>query len=410
LERKWLLNNQEKHQASALKRNIAQDTAQTDFAKLSKLDIQLREIITKQETTRAEQNQIKGFNDQARALKDALVELTNERNNIESKVHEFLINQPNILLDEVPAGKSEADNVVIFETTKSNKITTPHYDLIDDLVMKDEAAHISGSRFVILKSALSMLKHALTSFMLEMNRNQGYEEYTVPYVVNESALFGTGQLPKFAEDAYQLTQGQWLISTGEIALVNMFGNRFFNEHELPKLCMTFSPCYRSEAGSASRDTKGLIRLHQFHKLELVTICTKENANAMHEKKLNAAKKILDALELPYRILLLCGADTGFTAAKQYDIELWLPGMQRYLEIASCSQCGTFQAVRANIKYKTSDGKNEYAHTLNGSALPIERLLVGIIEKYSTTDGIMIPKVLEAYMNGTKMIKFDNTII
>ncbi len=408
LERKWLLQNQEKHQQSANKRNIAQETYTNDFTKFIELDSKMRDIITQQESTRAKQNQIHGFNDEARALKDDFLRLTQERCALEAQMHEFLINQPNILLDEVPAGSSEDDNVVIFETTKPTHITTPHFDLIDNLIMKDESANISGSRFVILKSTLSELKRALTNFMIESNKEDGYQEYTIPYIVNESALFGTGQLPKFSEDAYKLTHGQWLISTGEIGLVNMFGGKVFLQDELPKLCMTFSPCFRSEAGAASRDTRGMIRLHQFHKLELVTICTKEKAHDLHEKKLNAARKILDALGIPYRVLLLCGADTGFTASKQYDIEVWLPGMQRYLEIASCSQCGTFQAVRANIRYKNEDGKMEFAHTLNGSSLPIERLLVAIIENYATDGGIVIPEALKRYINYS-VIKHDGSV-
>lgn len=373
------------------------------------LDSKLRKIITTQESIRFEQNKIKNYNEQAILLKKQFIELSEERKLLENQIEEFLINQPNILLDLVPIGKSEADNLVIEETGNNsceNKI--PHFDLIENLIMKNEAAIVSGTRFVILKNALSKLKNALHQYMLESNMQERYEEYTIPYLVNEECLFGTGQLPKFAMDAFKTTENKWLISTGEISLVNIWRDKIFNAQDLPKLCMTFSPCFRSEAGAAGKDTKGLIRLHQFHKLELVTICTKEDADKMHEKKLNAAKKILNALNLPYRVLLLCGADTGFTATKQYDIEIWMPGMQRYLEVASCSQCGNFQAIRANIRYRNNDGKLEYAHTLNGSSLPIERLLAAIIENYWQYDRLIIPQILRPYTK-FEYIQYDGTI-
>lgn len=395
-----MIKNQTEYQKSLIKRNISQTEASKSFEEFFKLDENLRRIITKQEHLRAKQNQLKGATQEAILLKTELQNLASQRANYEKEMDEFLLNQPNILLDDVHFGSDEKDNKIIFETPKisTSKNQKPHYELIDNLIMKDSAAHVSGSRFVIFKKELSLLKRALTEFMLTSNATEGYEEYVIPYLVNESSLYSTGQLPKFSEDAFKTVDGRWLISTGEISLVNMFGNQVFSPSDLPKLCMTFSPCFRSEAGAAGRDTRGLMRLHQFHKLELVTICKKEDAQAMHEKQLKAAQKILDALNLQYRVLLLCGADTGFTASKQYDIEVWMPGLNRYFEIASCSQCSTFQAVRANIRYKNNEGILEFAHTLNGSSLPIERLIAAIIENYAQDDRIIIPQALRPYMN------------
>lgn len=364
-------------------------------------------MIQKQETARAKQKQLKGASDEAKQLKTELADLTQARTEAEEKLCEFLINEPNILLDIVPAGIDEKDNKKIFETKHEKKIGIPHYDLIDKLTLQEEAANLSGSRFVVLGNALSKLKNALVNWMLEENEKQGYQEYTAPSLVNESALFGTSQLPKFAQDAFQTTDGKWLASTAEVALVNLFGGKILEDGET-KLCMSFSPCFRSEAGSAGRDTKGLVRLHQFHKLELVTICKAEDAEKYHEKQLETAKNLLNKLGLHYQVLLLCGADSGFSAAKQYDIEVWMPGLQRYLEIASCSQCGTFQAVRANIRYK-SDGKLEYMHTLNGSALPIERLLAAIIENYYEDGKVQIPAILKPYIKADYISTIDGKL-
>lgn len=409
LDKKWLQNNYEAFEISSKKRTI--NDYKQNFTVFQELNSALRKIVLEQETVRAAQNRIIGASQEASALKTKVAELSHERDAVQNKLDQFLLNQPNILLEEVPYGLSEADNKVIFSTQIPISVTMPHNDLIEHLVMKEEAAMLSGSRFVLLKHALSKLKRVLTNWMITSNAQEGYEEYTVPYLVNEECLYGSGQLPKFAEDAFKTTHGKWLISTGEIALVNMFRNYVFASDDLPKLCMTFSPCFRSEAGAAGKDTKGLIRLHQFHKLELVTLCRAEDAEIFHEKQLNAAKKILNALKLPYRILLLCGADTGFTATKQYDIEVWMPGMQRFLEIASCSQCGEFQARRANIRYKNkATTTTTFVHTLNGSSLPIERLLAAIIENYANQNGsITIPDVLVNEFCGSKILNSGSIV-
>jgi seryl-tRNA synthetase len=405
LDKKNLLNICKIFEESCQKRNI-----KSNYDEFLKLNQSFKEVAQRLMALRTEQNTIKNRTQTAIELKQKIAQLNHQKEDAEAALNAWLLNQPNMLLSDVPAGKDEKENQIIFSTQIPEKITRPHYEIIDSLIMKSEAATISGSRFVIFKSALSQLKNALVNFMLEHNRQRGYEEYTIPYLVTEQSFYGTGQFPKFKDEAFCLTDNKWLISTGEISLVNMFRNCVFEKSELPKLCMTYSPCFRSEAGAAGKDTKGLIRLHQFHKIELVTICTPDQATAMHEKKLETAKSILNLLQLPYRVLLLCGGDTGFSAAKQYDVEVWLPGMQRWLEIASCSQCATFQATRANIKYKNNE-KLEFVHTLNGSALPIERLIAAIIENYYQEDGsILIPQTLLPWMNNQQRILITDQLV
>ncbi len=397
LDRKFLLNNKEAYIKNCEKRNI-----ENEYEKFTQLNSAYTSLLAQQEEIRAQQNKIKTFNEDAKNLKEKFNELSEQTSIAEKKLYEWLIYQPNILLDEVPFGKTEKENKAIFESQdflgNKNKDQKHHDDLIENLILKEGSIKLSGSRFLVMKQALSKLKRTLSDFMIESNAQEGYQEYTVPYLVNEECLFGTGQLPKFAEDAFCTVQKKWLISTGEISLVNMFRDTVFAQNMTPQLCMTFTPCFRSEAGAAGKDTKGMIRLHQFHKVELVTLCKEEDANAMHEKQLQTACKILEALKLQHQILFICSGDTGFTATKQYDIEVWMPGLKRYVEIASCSQCGTFQAIRANIRYKNEQGKTQHVHTLNGSSLPIERLIAAIVENYAQADGsILIPEILQEKM-------------
>lgn len=401
LDKKFLIENPQIYEENMRKRN-----ANSDFATFQELHTQHKTLINEIQALRTQQKQIVGFSEEAKTIKEQISTLEITERKLEQKLQKWLYEQPNLLLDEVPSGKTEEENQVIFQTPipATPKNVQPHYDLIDNLVMKEESSNLSGSRFLVLKKELAKLKRALMNFLIQHNEENGYEFYDVPFIVNEECLYGTGQLPKFREDAFQLTNNQWLISTGEIPLVNLFANKCFAEEDLPKLCTTYSACFRSEAGSASRDTKGMIRLHQFHKVELVSICTEENVEFYHQKQLETAKKALDKLGLAYRVILICSGDTGFTAQKQYDIEVWLPGSDRFVEIASCSQCGTFQARRANIKYKNKDKKNCFAYTLNGSSLPLERLIAAIIENYydSEKNAFNIPLVLQSFM-GTKTI-------
>lgn len=403
LDKKFLRANREIYEASLKRRGL-----NSNYEEFVKLDQTANKIITEEEEIRSTQKKIKEFNDEARTLKEKLGILNQKREKSETELRDWLLNQPNLLHPDVPAGKDETENVEVFSFGHRNLKGIPHYDFFDQLIMKEEAAKLSGARFVIFKSALAKLHRALSTWMLQKNKELGYEEYIVPYLVNEEAFYGTGQLPKFAQDAFQTTDGKWLISTAEVSLVNIFRDKIFEEEELPKLCMAYSPCFRSEAGAAGRDTRGMIRLHQFHKVELVTLCRAEDASFFHEKKRNAAENLLQDLKLPYRIILLCGGDAGFSAYKQYDIEIWMPGLQRYLEIASCSQCETFQARRANIRYRTSEGL-KFVHTLNGSSLPIERTISAILENYLNADGsITIPEVLQDFCEG-KIISKEGLI-
>lgn len=393
LDKKFLINNKELVLESMKKRGY--ENYEKEFLWFEKNYDNYKKNLTEIEKLKAEQNAIKGFNERAIEIKQSISNLEEVLKKTEEILDEWLFNQPNIISNDVPFGKSADDNKVIFQTEIKTKDSKPHFELIDNLVMKEESVQVSGARFNIFKKELSKLQRALVNFMIDHNEKHGYEEYSIPYIVKEQSFFGTGQFPKFKLEAFETNDNNWLISTGEVSLVNMFANYTFKKEYLPKLTMTYSPCFRKEAGSAGKDTKGLIRLHQFHKVELVTICTEEMAEELHQKKLQTACKILDLLEIPYRILLLCSQDMGFTAKKQYDIEIWMPGMNRFLEIASCSQCGTFQAMRANIKYK-EDGKNKFAHTLNGSSLPIERLIAGIVENHYENGVIKIPAVLKKY--------------
>jgi len=268
-----------------------------------------------------------------------------------------------------------------------------------------DAAKISGARFVLLKENLAKLERALANFMLDLLTEKfGFTEISVPLLVNDKTMFGTGQLPKFAEDAFKTEDGKWLISTSEIALTNIAQDKILKPEELPKRYVAYTPCFRKEAGSAGKDTRGMIRLHQFNKVEMVCLTKESESDNEHEKITAIAEEILKQLELPYRVMLLCSKDTGFSAKKTYDLEVWLPGQNCYREISSCSNCGDFQARRMKARMKNKDGKNSYIHSLNGSALAVGRTLVAILENYQNEDGsITIPKALKPYMNNKNKI-------
>jgi seryl-tRNA synthetase len=270
----------------------------------------------------------------------------------------------------------------------------------------EAAARMSGARFVVLKGALARLERALGNFMLDLHTSEfGYTEIAPPTLVKAEALFGTGQLPKFEEDLFKTTADLWLIPTAEVSLTNLVRDQVLAEAELPYRFTAFTPCYRSEAGSAGRDTRGMIRQHQFSKVELVSITTPEQSDAEHERMVQAAETILQRLELPYRVMLLCTGDMGFSARKTYDLEVWLPGQNAYREISSCSNCGDFQARRLMARAKAAGAKApRLVHTLNGSGLAVGRTLVAVLENYQQADGsIAIPKVLQPYLGGQEVI-------
>lgn len=418
---KEIIANPEKLKQSLIKRNL-------DFAiitTLTELYQQVKKLITSTEQVKAKLNNLAteiGKNIKNKLpieeLKVQVAETKKLENKLQSELtskQEQLKNEllyiPNIVDPTVPSGKDENDNIIVktyLKPTEFDFTPKPHYELGDNLQMLDfkTAAVLSGSRFSILRKQLAQLERALTNFMLDCHTNHhGFTEYNVPVVVNEQTLVGTAQLPKFAEDMFQTNlDNKWLISTGEIYLTNLFRNHILNEEELPIRVTAATQCFRKEAGSRGKDTKGMIRQHQFTKVEMVSISHPKHSHNELEYLTRCAENILQQLELPYRVVLLCGGDIGFASSKTYDLEVWLPSEQRYREISSCSLCTDFQAIRLNTKVKTTNG-NSWVHTLNGSGLAIGRTLVAILENYQQADGsIKIPQVLIPYMNGTMVIK------
>jgi len=318
---------------------------------------------------------------------------------------------PNIPAEDVPEGKDETGNVKIREHGAKPALAfkpKEHFELGEKLGLMDfeRAAKISGARFVVLKGALARLERALAGFFLDMHtRESGYTEVVPPLLVRDEAFFGTGQLPKFGEDSFKTTTGHWLIPTSEVPLTNLVNDEILNEDALPLRYTAYTPCFRSEAGSAGKDTRGMIRQHQFSKVEMVSITHPDQSNAEHERMTGCAEEILKRLGLHYRVMLLCTGDMGFCSRKTYDIEVWLPGQNAYREISSCSNCGDFQARRMKARFKPKEGKGtQFVHTLNGSGLPIGRTIVAILENYQQEDGsIAVPEALGPYM-GTNVIR------
>jgi len=340
------------------------------------------------------------------ALKDKLPEQEAAERERLAALQDILAALPNLPAPDVPEGEDEEGNVEIarWGTPRSFDFAPQeHADFAPALGLDFEtAAKMSGARFAFLKGAMARLERALGQFMLDQQVNEaGYRECATPLLVRDEAAFGTTQLPKFREDLFQTTDGMWLISTSEMSLTNAVREEILAEAELPIRMTALTPCFRSEAGSAGRDTRGYIRQHQFWKVELVSIVRPEDSDAELERKTRAAEAILEALGLPYRKMLLCAGDMGFAARKTYDLEVWLPGQGAYREISSCSNCGDFQARRMNTRFRREGVKgNEFVHTLNGSGLAVGRTLVAILENYQQADGsVDIPEALHPYMGG-----------
>ncbi|WP_375207347.1 serine--tRNA ligase [Hyphococcus sp.] len=330
----------------------------------------------------------------------------------QEEIRDILSGLPNIPADDVPDGEDEAANVEIRkwgEPEKSNS-AKEHFDIGEALGQMDfeTAAKMSGARFVLLKGQLARLERAIASFMLDLHTSEfGYTECAPPLLVKDEALYGTGQLPKFAEDLFKTTGDHWLIPTAEVSLTNIVNNEILSEEELPLRFTAWTPCFRSEAGSAGRDTRGMIRLHQFSKVELVSITTPDQSKDEHERMTSCAEEVLKRLELPFRTMVLSTGDMGFSAQKTYDIEVWLPGQGQYREISSCSNCGDFQARRMNARYRVAGEKKKImpVHTLNGSGLAVGRTLVAVLENYQQADGsVAIPDALKPYMGGAEKIE------
>jgi len=330
---------------------------------------------------------------------------------LEDNLKQILDVLPNTPAADVPVGFSEKDNVEVHLWGEKPILAfdpKQHFEIGEamGLMNFEEAAKISGARFVVLKGDLARLERALGSFMLDVHtQNYGYQEISPPILVRPQAMYGAGQLPKFAEDAFVTTNDYWLIPTAEVPLTNLVAEDLLDLDKLPKRYVAYTPCFRSEAGSAGKDTRGMIRLHQFHKVELVSITTPEASEGEHQRMLEAAQSILERLKIHYRTVVLCTGDMSTNSQKTYDIEVWLPGQNTYREISSCSNFGEYQARRMNTRYRDEEKKTRFVHTLNGSGLAVGRTLVAILENYQQEDGsVMIPDVLKPYMGGESLIK------
>lgn len=393
-------------------------------ASLLALDAEKRQLQSELQVLQQERNAkskligaAKSKGEDAQPIVDAVAAIKTQMTEIEAKLETDelparLAELPNIMDDDVPDGADEADNKQLRTWGDPKALgfeAKQHFELGEALGLMDfeTAAKMSGSRFVILQGALARLERALGLFMLDLHTEEhGYTEISPPLLVRDNALFGTGQLPKFGEDVFQTKQEHYLIPTAEVSLTNMVADSILSEETLPRRYVAFTPCFRSEAGSAGRDTRGMIRQHQFSKVELVSITAPEDSREEHERMTGCAEEVLKRLKLPFRTMLLCSGDTGFGAQRTYDLEVWLPGQNQYREISSCSNTGAFQARRMKARYRPTgqDKGAEFVHTLNGSGVAVGRALIAVLENYQQADGsIVVPEVLRPYMGGLEVI-------
>ena len=404
-----------KFQKSLEKRNI-----NVDFEKIQKLDEQNRDLIQKKESLEKEKKDISKSKDESlfkksKEISKQLDKIVEDQKEIKFDLDSLLSSIPNIPHEDVPNGKDENDNK---EILKSGEIPNlefkpkTHYELGEKLNMLDFdlATKTTGSRFVFVKDKLALLERAISNFMLDTHIHQnGYQEISPPLMASESTMYGTGQLPKFENDQFEIkfdegSDRKFLIPTAEVILTNIVKDKMIDLNNLPMRFVASTPCFRKEAGSYGKDTKGMIRQHQFYKVEMVSIVEKENCLDELERMTNCATDILDKLELPYRKIILCSGDMGFSAEKTYDIEVWLPSENKYREISSCSSCSTFQAQRMKSRYKNKNKETVFVGTLNGSGLAVGRTLIAVLENYQQKDGsIIVPKVLRPYMNNLELI-------
>ena len=338
--------------------------------------------------------------EKTRELAERIRELDSQCELLESQMSAILLNVPNIPDKGVPAGSDESSNVEIRkwgEPQKGSKDALPHYEAAKSLIDFERGAKLSGHRFVVLRGLASRLERALYCFMLDLQARNGYTELLPPFLVNAKTMTGTGQLPKFAEELYKCEgEDLYLIPTAEVPVTNLYAGEILDEAQLPMSFCAYTPCFRREAGSYQKDIKGILRQHQFDKVELVKITKPEDSPAALEKLTADAESVLQALNLPYRVVSLCAGDLGFSSAKTYDIEVWLTSQDRYREISSCSNCTDFQARRASIRFRR-DGKTEFVHTLNGSGIAVGRTMIAIMENYQDENGFSIPAPLRDYM-------------
>ena len=391
-----------------------------DFKQIKDLDIKNRNLIQKKEGLEKEKKDISKKNDKSlfeksKEISNLIEQLAKDQNKINVNLNNILSSIPNIPLDEVPVGIDEKSNKVLEikgEIKKFNFKPKSHYELGENLEMLDFnlATKTTGSRFVFVKRKLALLERALSNFMVDTHTlENGYLEISPPLIANANTMYGTGQLPKFENDQFELklddkSDKKYLIPTAEVILTNMVKDKILNIKDLPIRLVASTPCFRKEAGSYGKDTKGMIRQHQFYKVELVSIVENNQCMQELERMTECATKILDDLKLPYRKIILCTGDMGFGAEKTYDLEVWLPSENKYREISSCSSCGSFQARRMKARYKNKDNNIEFVGTLNGSGLAVGRTLIAILENYQLEDGsIIIPEVLKPYMGNIDKI-------
>jgi seryl-tRNA synthetase len=419
---KWIREN-----PGAFDRGLARRGLPGEAKKLIELDERRRAAIQKAEAALARRNaaskeigEAKKRKDEPAAkkllaevagLKETIPALEAEEKKLSKELEDALAQIPNLPLDEVPDGKDANDNVEHHHFgAKRNYGFDPkqHFDLGEALGQMDfeTAAKLSGARFVLLKKGLARLERAVGQFMLDLHTSEhGYAEISPPLLVNECAPYGTGNLPKAADDMFCTREGLWLIPTAEVPLTNLVRESIVDEAALPLRLTALTPCFRAEAGAAGKDTRGMIRQHQFTKVELVSITTPERSRDEHERMLACAEEVLRRLDLHYRVVTLCTGDMGFAAQKTYDIEVWLPGQNAYREISSCSVCGDFQARRMNARYRTKDRLVRHVHTLNGSGVAVGRALIAVMEAYQQQDGsIAVPDALQDYMGGLKVVE------
>lgn len=411
----------------AVRKYLKNRNSDFDLEGLLSLDIKRRELLQKVEMLKKERNESSSLIgkykkegkdatellERMKSVSDEIKLLDQEVSTIDSKQAQYLLSIPNKLHESTPYGESEDDNVEIRkwgEPTKFDFEPKSHDELGVNLDILDfeRGVKLGGSRFTVYKKGAAKLERALINFMLDTHTEEhGYEEILTPQLVRSEMMIGTGQLPKFADDMYKIEdEDMYLISTAEITLTNLHNGEILSEEELPKYYCGFTACFRKEAGSGGKDLKGLIRQHQFNKVEMVKLSLPENSYDELEKMVNNAETILQKLKLPYRVISLCSGDIGFSAAKTYDLEVWIPSQGKYREISSCSNTEDFQARRAMIKYRDSEtGKSHFVHTLNGSGLAVGRTLLAIMENYQQKDGsIKVPEVLIPYMGGIEVIK------
>ncbi len=423
LDVKWIRDNPEAFDQGLGRRGLAPLSAQIQQidARRRALQTDMQELQARRNEASREIGKIKGQGGDASALmeevaslKSRLAEAEDGEKAAAAEIDALLMALPNIPAADVPDGKDETENVEVrtWGTPRAFEFAAKEHDALGTalgLMDFETAAGLSGARFVVLKGKLARLERALAQFMLDLHGGEhGYTEMNTPVLVRDEPLYGTGQLPKFAEDLFRTEDGRWLIPTAEVTLTNTVADQILSEAQLPIRMTAFTLCFRSEAGAAGKDTRGMIRQHQFEKVELVSIAHPDHSDAEHERMTQCAEEVLKRLGLPYRVVALCTGDMGFSARKTYDIEVWLPGQGRFREISSCSNTGDFQARRMKARFRPEGEKGtRFVHTLNGSALAVGRCLIAVMENYQQADGsIVVPEVLRPYMGGLEVIAAD----